>query len=214
MLLRTPPRLRCWRPLLARRPLLAGLALLLAPGALAAAPVAGPQDADTQAWWQLTTALSTDALRGRDTGSAEHRRAVEAVARDFAAAGLKPAGDAGSFFQNVPLREVAVEKAGSAVAVVRANGKMTPLRWLQEIAIRPTAQIPVSIDAGIVFRGYCSAAEIGNGVEGKIILCFGARRSGLTNAAQRLEAVAAAGAIGMISIDDVGFTKEPPRWPD
>jgi hypothetical protein len=51
-------------------------------------------------------------------------------------------------------------------------------------------------------------------VQHKIVVCFGARRVGMTTGAQRLEAVAAAGAIGIINVDDPGFTIEPSRWPE
>ena len=36
----------------------------------------------------------------------------------------------------------------------------------------------------------------------------------MTTGAQRLEAAAKAGAIGIINVDDPGFTIEPSRWPE
>jgi hypothetical protein len=65
----------------------------------------------------------------------------------------------------------------------------------------------------LVFRGYCSPSEMGD-VKGAVVICFGTRRSGMTTAAQRLEAAAAAGAVGIINVDDPGFTIEPARWPE
>ncbi len=48
----------------------------------------------------------------------------------------------------------------------------------------------------------------------KVVVCFGARRTGMTTGAQRLEAAAKAGAVGIINVDDPGFTIEPSRWPE
>ena len=55
-------------------------------------------DADTRAWWHTTEALSDDSMEGRDTGTAAYGRAADYVAKRFAAAGLQPAGDNGTYF--------------------------------------------------------------------------------------------------------------------
>ena len=73
------------------------LPLLLA-SLVAAAPV---RDADTEAWWQLAVALSDDGMEGRDTGSAGYDRAAAIVAQRLAAAGVRPTGDDGDWFQAV-----------------------------------------------------------------------------------------------------------------
>ena len=64
--------------------ILAGVA---ASGAHAAAPPrsAGIADADTRAWWQIAETLSSDAMEGRDIGSAGYDRAAEVVAARFKA---------------------------------------------------------------------------------------------------------------------------------
>src|SRR3569623_180705 len=67
-------------------------------------------DPDTAAWWRSTRFLSSDAMEGRDTGSAGYERAARYVAQRFARAGLKPAGENGTWFQRVNLTEVRVEK--------------------------------------------------------------------------------------------------------
>src|SRR5512135_2974292 len=68
-------------------------------------------DADTRAWWGTTTQLSSDSMEGRDTGSPGYERAAGVVARRIAGAGLKPLGDNGTWFQSVPMDEVAVTGA-------------------------------------------------------------------------------------------------------
>jgi hypothetical protein len=47
--------------------------------------------------------LADDALGGRLAGSAGERCAADYVAKEFERLGLRPAGEAGSYFQNVPL---------------------------------------------------------------------------------------------------------------
>ena len=52
---------------------------LLAVGAAPAAKL----DPDTAAWWKTTAQLSSDAMEGRDTGSAAYLRAARLVASKF-----------------------------------------------------------------------------------------------------------------------------------
>jgi hypothetical protein len=198
--------------------IVAGL-LALAPLAQAGAQAVAPPppagtDADTRAWWAITAALSGDDMEGRDTGSAAYARAARWVADRFAKAGLKPAGENGGWMQPVPLEEVRVDKAGTAFRIVRDGGGSADLAFLHQISLRPTRALPAAIDAPLSFRGYCSAAEMGPDMRGRIAVCFGGRRSGVPGAAERLEAAKAAGAVGLIAVDDPGFTLEPARWPD
>ncbi len=194
--------------------LLLRLALAGAVVATAATAIAAPtfKDADTRAWWALTTRLSNDAMEGRDTGSPAYARAARIVADRFKAAGLKPAGDHGGWFQTVPLHEVRVDTRGTTVGVVRADGVHASLRFLHDLTVRPTDALPASLDAPLVFRGYCGAKEMGD-VRGKAVVCFGARRSGLPSGGERLKAAADGGAAALINVDDTGFILEPARWP-
>ena len=48
--------------------------------------------------------LASDAFRGRKSGTPEYRRAAEYVADEMRKAGLRPGGDGGGWFQEVPLR--------------------------------------------------------------------------------------------------------------
>jgi Zn-dependent M28 family amino/carboxypeptidase len=80
--------------------------------------------------------------------------------------------------------------------------------------VRASEGLPQTIDAALAFRGYCSAAEIGSDRRGKVAVCFGGRRTGVASASDRAAAASAAGAVGLIAVDDPGFTIEPARWPD
>ena len=195
--------------------LLAGLA----GGAQAAPRSAGIKDPDTRAWFQITETLSSDAMEGRDTGSAGYDRAADVVAARFKAAGLKPAGDNGTWFQVFPVHETRVDKAGTSFEVVREGGARLPLAFLREIAVRPTDGLPAVLDAPLTFRGYCGpddVADVPNPADtarGKVVVCFNTKRAGLPSAGDRVRAAAAAGAAGLIQVDDPYFTIEPPRWP-
>ncbi|HEY1606619.1 MAG TPA: M28 family peptidase [Allosphingosinicella sp.] len=186
-----------------RLPLLAAALLL----GSAAVPPRG-LDSDTAAWWRTTAFLSSDAMAGRDTGSAGFERAAHIVAQRFAQAGLKPAGDNGTWFQRVNFSEVRVDKAGTSFRIVRGDGTGAPLAFLHQITVRPTDALPPSLDAPLAFRGTCSRAEMQN-VRGRIVICFNARRT----AGERSAAAVAEGAAGLIAVDNPYFTVEPPRWP-
>lgn len=161
-------------------------------------------DADTRAWWGTTTQLSSDSMEGRDTGSPGYERAAGVVARRLAGAGLKPLGDDGTWFQSVPMDEVAITGA-----TIEVGGET--LNFLHDIIV--SAQLaPATLDAAVVYRGYCAADVLGD-VRGKLVICHGTRRAGLPGDAERMAALRQAGAAGIISIADPGFTVEPPRWP-
>lgn len=176
------------------------IALLL----IGAAPRQG-LDPDTKAWWTTTADLSNDRMEGRDTGSPAYLRAARFVASKFAAAGLKPAGKNGSWFETVPMDEVRVEGA-----TMRAGN--TPLVFLHDLTISPGEATPAHVEASLSYGGYCSTGALKD-VSGKIVICHGTHRQGLPNAAQREAAAKAAGAAGILTIADPGFTVEPPRWP-
>jgi Zn-dependent M28 family amino/carboxypeptidase len=189
------------------------LAGFTAGGAQAAPPrSAGIADPDTRAWWQIAETLSSDAMEGRDIGSAGHHRAAVIVAARFRAAGLKPAGDNGTFFQTFGVHESRVETAGTSFQVARKGAAPLPLAFLHQISVRPTDALAADLDAALTFRGYCGPKDLAE-ARGKVVVCFNTKRAGLPSAAQRTEAAQAAGAAGLIEVDDPFFTIEPPRWP-
>lgn len=167
--------------------------------------------ADTLAWWHTTEALSNDAMEGRDTGSAAYQRAAEYVAARFKAAGLAPAGEGGSYFQTVPMHEVAVEREGTSFVVERAGGKLT-LEFLQEITVGASEELLREGTGSLTFRGYCGKDAMKE-VAGKIVVCFGTQRAGLPTGGERVANARAGGALGVVNVDDPYFSIEPPRWP-
>jgi Zn-dependent M28 family amino/carboxypeptidase len=184
------------------------LAGAISGGASAAPRSTGIKDPDTKAWWRIAEALSSDAMEGRDTGSPGYDRAADIVVQRFKAAGLKPAGDNGGWFQVFPVHESRVESAGTSFSI----DKQTPLKFLQQITVRPTDELPATLNSPMTFRGYCGPGDLGD-VAGKVVVCFNTKRAGLPSAGQRIQGAAAAGAAGVIQVDDPYFSIEPPRWP-
>jgi hypothetical protein len=120
------------------------IAFLLGLAVAATAPAA--VDPDTRAWWRITATLSSDRMEGRDTGSAAYHRAARLVAARFAAAGLKPLGDKGGWFQRVEMAQLSVDSAA-----ISAGGR--PLAFLSEITVAPAEGMPARLDAPLAYRG-------------------------------------------------------------
>ncbi len=115
-------------------------------------------DAATRRWWSHIQALAADDMRGRDTGSAEHRRAQEYVARHLERNGLVGAGEQG-FFQNVPLRSYRLRADRSSAGITR-NGQTRALKWLRDIVVTPATGLPNALKGGLVFAGSDDAAGL------------------------------------------------------
>src|SRR4029077_16995113 len=65
--------------------------------------------------------LSDDLLEGRGTATRGHEIAAKFMATQFEGLGLQPAGDAGTYFQEVPLRSAKPDESKSALVVTRAS---------------------------------------------------------------------------------------------
>ena len=197
---------------------------------LCAAAVAHPQQRPTPeaaAWWAQTTALSGDAMEGRDTGSDAYERAAKYVAGQFQAAGLKPAGDGGTFFQRVPMHEVDLDTNASSVEILRGSAPsgaivgavIAPkaLRVLEQVTLAPREDLPPDTNAPMVFVGY-GIPDPGADLRGKIAVFFNNTPKDLPAAeresyvARRTRALASSGAVATISIDNPGAI-EPFHWP-
>src|SRR5271167_449021 len=83
--------------------------------------------------------LSHDLLEGRGTGQRGGDIAAEYIATQFALDGLKPAGDDGTFFQNVPMVEVKTLPETS-FSFVEASGKTIHAKNLEDIVTNNESQ--------------------------------------------------------------------------
>jgi len=123
--------------------------------------------------------LASDLLEGRGPGARGGLLAQDYIAAQFAAAGLKPAGDAGTYLQRVPLKLVEPDAAKAHLSFSIA-GQNVELKWLDDFIGTTHQQQPnVNFDADVVFVGHgIRAPEFGwddyRGVDvkGKVVVLF------------------------------------------
>lgn len=108
--------------------------------------------AQADGWWRHITILADDSMRGRETGSREHRLAAEYIAGHFKKAGLKPAGTDG-FFQPVPFRVRQINESKSSVSLVR-DGNTERLQFGPDVAISLRGSTDGHFEGDLVFLGY------------------------------------------------------------
>ncbi|MGJ5815019.1 M28 family peptidase [Paludibaculum fermentans] len=122
--------------------------------------------------------LSSDLLEGRGVGARGGQLAAEYIAAQFAAAGLKPGGENGTYFQRVPLRSVEVEPGG--ILTASAGDKSISFKWLDDFVATSHTQEPAGqFDAEAVFVGHGIVAPEyqwddykGVDVKGKVVVLF------------------------------------------
>lgn len=132
-----------------RPSLLLGLVIL---AACATVPGATPQQRSDR-WWDDVTALASDKMEGRLTGTPGYRHAADHVVEQARALGLEPAGSEG-YFQEIHLEEQFVDHAGSSVSLV-AGGRETKLEVPNDLIIgRGGGRVPERVGAPLVFVGY------------------------------------------------------------
>src|SRR5579871_5276819 len=152
-----------------------GVAACLAEGAFA-----GPQaKVEAAKIREYVKKLASDEFEGRGTGQKGGDAAAEWIAKQFESFGLKPAGDKGTFFQEVPMMGVKTLPA-STFAFAPAQGDAVPLKYADELVTNNEAQEEnADIDAPIVFVGFgITAPEYkwddykGVDLKGKVALVF------------------------------------------
>ena len=166
--------------------------------------------------------LSSDALGGRDTGSPGFDRAAEYIERRLTAAGLRPAGDHGTFRQHYALEELQVDTGRSSLGIRGAR-----FAFGEGFVLRSFAG-PVSATAPVVYVGHGWHAPARGlepyrriDVRGKFVLAHGPRAMPKGAAIQQVGRVAvgassvfaeakARGALGVIFL-----TPSDPKadWP-
>ncbi|MDQ3268650.1 MAG: M28 family peptidase, partial [Pseudomonadota bacterium] len=92
-------------------------------------PKAGPVDRAAASRIEADVRyLADDALEGREAGTRGFDMAAAYVARRYQEIGLEPAGDAGTWFQQVPLLKATREQDGARLQIDR-RGRSTSLRF-------------------------------------------------------------------------------------
>jgi len=170
--------------------------------------------------------LADDLLEGRGTGTRGYDIAAKYMATEFERAGLQPAGENGTYFQPVPLRQGYVDEAKTSLSFVR-NGKEEKLVFRENYITFADPGRPVtSVEAPVVFVGNgVTAPELGyddyKGIDakGKIVAQVysapnfeSTLKAHYTSFAVKHANAAAHGAVGLILVHDPEFGKVYPFW--
>jgi Zn-dependent M28 family amino/carboxypeptidase len=126
--------------------------MFLAAALVSLAAIASAQQPAAR-WWSHVEFLASDAMKGRETGSPEHRKAAEYVADQFRRAGLTPAGTAG-YFQSVPFKSRRIVEEQSSLALIRSGGTIEPVVLGDEATFSMRIEPAPSVEAPLVFAGY------------------------------------------------------------
>jgi Zn-dependent M28 family amino/carboxypeptidase len=148
-------------------PVLLGIALAAQPGPI------NPQQIRADVKY-----LSSDLLEGRGVGTRGGDLATEYIARQLAAAGVKPAAADGTYFQKVPLVGIATQPETRLTAT--AGGKTVDFKPLDElVGIDMTQRESTEFEADAVFVGHGITAPEWNwddfkgvDVKGKVLILF------------------------------------------
>ncbi len=158
--------------------------------------------------------LADDLLEGREAGTRGYDLAAKYVAERYRAVGLVAAGNNGSYFQNVPMREVKNRNENGGTITLSGEGAPDGLAPGVDYFVGGSARaLEGAVEAPVVFVGYGLVAEDhdrndyeGLDVEGKIVaVLFGAPK--FLNSEERAHYRATTakraserGAVGMIII--------------
>ena len=160
-----------------RRPMMLLALLLLAPGPARCAAQEPPAlKVDGNVAKEYIAHLSSDAMQGRASGTPAYSQAAEWAAAKFQEWGLQPAGEDGTYFQNVKIRGF---EANTGVPTLRVGTRDFYLDD-NDFSVESSASSPaVTVTGEIVFVGYGIAAPdkglneyAGLDVNGKIVLAF------------------------------------------
>jgi Zn-dependent M28 family amino/carboxypeptidase len=162
-----------------RKSIIAVVILLAASGAYVTAQTARQERVEPEKIRAHVKFLSSDLLEGRGMGQRGSDIAAEYIATQFALDGLKPAGDQGSYFQEVPMVKITT-LPDTTMSLVPKSGEPLQLKNLDDFVIHNETQTDVAdIDAPIVFVGYgITAPEYkwddykGVDLKGKVALLF------------------------------------------
>jgi len=196
------------------------------PSAEQLAPLAARIEADVRF-------LADDLLEGREAGTRGFDLAALYVATRYRQLRLEPAGDAGTYFQRVPMLRGVRERDGARFAITR-DGRVTEFAFEEEFlpGINFT-QGAAEVTAPLVFVGQAVRAPelqhddlAGVDVKGKIVVLLSNaparfpadQRAFYASGAEKLRELERLGAVGAIFLDDpVNDKKRPwaldaPNW--
>lgn len=98
--------------------------------------------------------LSSDELKGRNTGTEEYQKAAQYVATEFKNMGLVPYGDSGTFFQTVPLIQRSIIKS-TINFKSNLNNETVVANYGDDITLIPNSKYPkIDEHQKLVFVGF------------------------------------------------------------
>jgi len=174
---------------------------------------ATPADDAASRWFAHVEYLATDDMRGRETGSPEHRKSADYVADQLSRAGVEAAGIAG-YLQPVTFKSRKIVEEKSSLALVR-RGKETPVVLGDEATFSMRIDPAPQVEAPLVFAGHGLVIPelnhndfAGLDIKGKVVVHLsgsprnvpGALSAHYQSAAERWSAIKRLGGIGTITI--------------
>ncbi|MGB5724221.1 MAG: M28 family peptidase, partial [Parasphingorhabdus sp.] len=153
--------------------------------------------------------LASDAYEGRKPGTVGENKTVNYIATQWSAAGLEPAGENGSWYAPVPLRE-RIPGTSRLYISDGFRGKAVRLRQ-DEIILRSRDPSFRQSNIPVVFAGYADPGQDGSSVVGKLVLLPNRPPEDSdpgSNFHNRKLQLIRNGAIGVISVTD-----DQDRWP-
>jgi len=188
-------------------------AALLVAGAASLGAQSSPGSVEIDSWWAHVVYLADDSMRGRQTGSPEHRRAAEYVAEQFKKSGLKPGAGAG-YLQPVQFVSRRVIEEKSRLALVR-DGVEQPITFGEQAMLNMRVDHAPSVEAPLVFAGHGLVIPeakhddlAGVDVKGKVVVLLTGFPSSIPGPlgshyqSVRWQALRAAGAVGTLNIQN------------
>ncbi|HTB89019.1 MAG TPA: M28 family metallopeptidase [Steroidobacteraceae bacterium] len=170
---------------------------------------------DGKTWWDTVKEISDDKYEGRDTGSKGEHQAQEFIVGKLKALGVEPVGSKG-YFQSVKLRTVEIDEPNCTLALVR-DGQAQALTLGEQAYFSTRYPLAPKVDAPLVFVGYgLNIPErnyndfAGLDLKNKVAVILTGSPADVPSAlsahyqsrAERWKALKAAGAIGVIQIQN------------
>jgi len=167
--------------------------------------------------------LADDALEGRGTATRGYDIAAKFMATRFEALGFAPAGEAGTYFQQVPFRSMHPDRAQSSFTLTR-DGQRETFTYGDDYITRGDPRADTSVEAPVVFVGFgVTAPDQGYDdyknvdAKGKIVaFLHGAPnfassiKAHYSSSTQKAANAATHGAVGIIDLDDPVYERVYP----
>jgi Zn-dependent M28 family amino/carboxypeptidase len=175
----------------------------------------GAEHFDGKTWWDTVKEISDDKYEGRDTGSKGEHQAQEFIVGKLKALGVEPAGSDG-YFQSVKLRTLEIDESHCQLSLVR-DGHAQTLTLGEHAYFSTRYPLAPKVDASLIFVGYgLNIPEkhyndfAGLDLKDKVAVILTGSPADVPSAlsahyqsrAERWKALKAAGAIGVIQIQN------------